>query len=138
MLIATLLILAGLTALFAAVAAVYYQFCCSSLEAHLRAERPDYATAREAFTIWREKRWALDKVRLRVGLAGIGCYGVGMAALIPVQNAYRIAENSSHLPMVFMVMLSVALVAVALRSMLHNDRLFEIDMKRQFPDLPQI
>lgn len=135
MLYATLYTLATIAAVVAAIAGVSYQFRCAALEKHMRAERPDYRTEAEAFVVWRNKRWALDKLRLRFGLAAIISYAVGMAALIPLQSILKAAETPSNIPSILIGLLSLGLLAVGLRSTVHNSRLQTIEFDRQMDDI---
>lgn len=135
MLYTTLYTLATIAAVVATIAGVTYQFRCAALEKHLRGERPDHRTEAEAFVVWRNKRWALDKLRLRFGLAGIISYAVGMAALIPLQLLLKAAETPSYIPNILIGLLWLGMLAVGLRSMVHNDRLQTIESDRQMEDI---
>jgi hypothetical protein len=135
MLYATLCTLATIAAVVATISGVSYQFRCAALEKHLRGERPDYRTEAEAFVVWRNKRWALDKLRLRFGLAVIISYAVGMAALIPMQSMLKAAETPSNIPSILIGLLSLGMLAVGLRSIVHNDRLQTMEFDRRMDDI---
>ncbi len=134
MLLTFLYTVAALASLVGAIAAVRYPFTCRALERHIASERPDFKTDEVASKEWNTTRWALDKVRLRTGLTGICTYAVGMVALIPLQSILKSADPSSA-PMVFMLVLTVALLTVGITSVFHNGRQSDIDMKRRFPSM---
>ncbi|MFA6211731.1 MAG: hypothetical protein WC714_19990 [Candidatus Obscuribacterales bacterium] len=135
MLITFLYTVAALAALVGAIAAIRYPFTCRALERHLASPRPDFKVDEVACKGWNTTRWALDKVRLRTGLTGICTYAVGMVALVPLQSILKAAETPSSAPMVFILLLTAALLTVGITSVFHNGRESDIDMKRRFPSM---
>jgi hypothetical protein len=133
MLLTFLYTVAALASLVGAIAAIVYPFTCRALERHIASPQPDFSSDEVACKGWNTTRWALDKVRLRTGLTAICAYAVGMVAFIPLQSILKAAENTSWVPSVFMLVLTVALLIVGITSIFHNGRQSEIDMKRRFP-----
>lgn len=131
--------MAVLAAILAAACAIVFPRQCKALEYHLMSPRPDYREDRPGFLAWRNRKWAMDKVRTRIGLIGIVCYGVGMGCLIPVQSWVKAAapESLAISPtavMVTMGVLSVSLLVVGMRAMIHNHRDTDISLRREFQD----
>ena len=135
MLITFLYTVAVLAAVVGAIAAICYPFTCRALERHRASPQPDFRSDEVACKDWNKTRWALDKVRLRTGLVEISSYGVGMAALIPLQSIHKAAENPSAVLTVVMLVLTAALLTVGITSIFHNGRQSDIDMKRRFPSM---
>ncbi len=132
MLVTVLLSLATLAAIVGAFAGLLYPSRCKALEKHLDSSTPDYAEDKDGHGAWYKKRWSLESKRTRTGLWVICAYAVGMASLVPVQAILK-TTGLDNFPMVLMIVLSVALALVGLRSMIHNSREFELDLKRRYP-----
>ncbi len=133
MLITILLCVASLAALVGAIAGARYLFLCPALEKHVASTRPDFKTDQAGSTSWNQTRWALDRVRTRTGLTAIITYAIGMATLIPLQSLLKAAEKTTSAPTVIMLLLTAALLSVGLRSIVHNSRTSELDMRRRYP-----
>jgi hypothetical protein len=128
-----LLVLAILATVVGSIAGLWYPSTCTALENHLKSPLPQHAEDPDGYGQWYKRRWALDKKRTRVALWGIGAYALGMFSLIPVQTAFKHAEAGSHLPLILMLILTAAELTIGIRSVSHNGREFELDMKRKYP-----
>jgi len=133
MLLTVLFSLATIAAIVGAIAGLVYPFKCRALELHLDSTVPEYAEDKEGHSAWYQKRWRLDKTRARTGLYALGAYAVGMFSLIPVQSMLKTAGSTSNAPLIVMLVLSAGLLIVGLRSVIHNGREFELDLKRRYP-----
>lgn len=150
MLINLLLVLSFLASAIGAAAAALYLPACSRLEDHLKSERPSVhaenedpagnktgsdwqmPTLSEAFIVWRNKRWRLDGTRTRIALIGLVAYALGMFSTIPLKTMLDNAHESSIMPMFSTGVLTLCILVVSIRSLIHNDRVSTIDLERQF------
>jgi len=124
-------------ALIAAAVSIYvsisYLFRCSALEKHLRTTRPDYKEDKAGMTAWQQTRWALERKRVRVGLIGIVDYAVGMAVILPLSSMVPKTGPEHQFIFALLIIVSIGLLVVGLRSVFHNNREFELDLKRRYP-----
>ena len=133
MLFNLLLTVALIAAAVSIFVSITYPFRCSALEKHLRTTRPDYKEDKEGLTVWQQTRWALEKVRMRTGLAGIIVYAVGMASILPLSSMVPKTGPEHQFVLALMLTISLSLLVVGLRSVFHNNREFELDLKRRYP-----
>jgi len=124
-------------ALIAAAVSIYvsvsYLFRCSALEKHLGTTRPDFKADQAGMTAWQQTRWTLERKRVRVGLIGILDYAVGMAVILPLGLMVPKTGPEHQFIFALLIVVSIGLLVVGLRSVFHNNREFELDLKRRYP-----
>jgi hypothetical protein len=129
------IVLGAMAALVSVVVCVAFPMACKALERHLATPQPNFREDETGSQLWRERRWALDKYRLRVAMLGIGTYGVGMMVVTFMLAGLK-SDGQSH-PYVFacMMVTTASLLILSARAAIHNSRVSDLDMRRQYPDL---
>lgn len=117
--LALLIISAFILCVCAVCAAILYPRMCKKLEDH-RKTRPDYSSQPELFDDWLELYHALDRKRTHTALFVIASYLLGMIILIAFDMGS--GDIDKTIPRVLIILFSVALIVIGLRSAIYNDR----------------
>jgi hypothetical protein len=130
MLLVSLLTVAALATIVCAIVAVVFQLSCRSLEKHIGGSRPDVLEEKTAFRAWLERRWDLNRYRLRVVLAGMGAYALCMLCITWALVLQHDAGQVTATPYVYMTVTTACLLWISLRASIHNSRRSELDTRQ--------